>query len=153
MIHNDVLRSVRHMLNVSELTIATIIELGGLEVPLSEVAGYLLKEDEVGYRACPDAVMAHFLDGLIIYRRGRNETIAAKPIETQVTNNTVLKKLRVAFELKESDMLAIMQDAQLPVSKHELSALFRSPGHGNYRPCGDQFLRRFLRSLTNRVRG
>ncbi|UJR83683.1 Hypothetical protein I5071_57520 [Sandaracinus amylolyticus] len=41
MIHNDVLRSVRHMLNVSELTIATIIELGGLEVPLSEVAGYL----------------------------------------------------------------------------------------------------------------
>ncbi|UJR83684.1 Hypothetical protein I5071_57530 [Sandaracinus amylolyticus] len=97
--------------------------------------------------------MAHFLDGLIIYRRGRNEMIAAKPIETPVTKQHVLKKPRVAFELKDSDMLAIMQDAQLPVSKHELSALFRSPGLGNYRPCGDQFLRRFLRSLTNRVRG
>lgn len=141
------------MLNVSDHTIATIVELGGLEVPLSEMAGYLLREEDFGFRECPDRVLAHFLDGLIIHRRGKDETIPAKPVETSITNNTVLKKLRVAFELKESDMLAIMEAAELHVSKHELSALFRNPGHTNYRACGDQFLRKFLRSLTQRVRG
>ena len=153
MIHNDVLRSVRFMLNVGDHTIAHIIELGGLDVPISEVASYLLKDDEVGYRECPDRVMAHFLDGLIVYRRGKDDSIAPKPVEIPVTNNTVLKKLRVAFELKESDLLAIMDAAELRVSKHELSALFRSPTHSNFRACGDQFLRKFLRSLTQRIRG
>jgi len=153
MIHNDVLRSVRYMLNASDHTMATIVELGGLEVRLSELADFFKKDDEPGYRECPDEVLAHFLDGLIIYRRGKDETIAPKPIELPVTNNTVLKKLRVAFELKESDLLALLGEADVHVSKHELSALFRTPGHPNYRACGDQFLRKFLRSLTKRVRG
>lgn len=152
MIHNDVLRSVRYMLNVGDHTLATIVELGGLEVRLSELAHFLEKEDEPGYRPCPDEVMAHFLDGLIAYRRGKDDSIAPKPIELPVTNNTVLKKLRVAFELKESDMLALLDAVDVHVSKHELSALFRHPGHPNYRACGDQFLRKFLKSLTQRVR-
>ena len=43
--------------------------------------------------------------------------------------------------------------AGFPVSKPELTALFRQPGHKNYRPCGDQMLRNFLKGLTLRVRG
>jgi uncharacterized protein YehS (DUF1456 family) len=152
MIHNDVLRSVRFMLDVGDHTIADIVELGGLTVPLSVLADYLKKEDEPGFRECPAPVLAHFLDGLIVYRRGRDESIPVKPVDTAITNNTVLKKLRVAFELKEGDMLAIMDAAELRVSRSELSALFRHPGHVNYRACGDQFLRKFLRSLTARVR-
>ncbi|MDQ3036019.1 MAG: DUF1456 family protein [Myxococcota bacterium] len=153
MINNDVLRSVRFLLNVGDHTIADIIELGGLEVPLGEVAAFLEKDDASGYRECPDLVMAHFLDGLIFHRRGRDETVPPRPIETPITNNAVLKKLRVAFELKESDILEMMTAAGHPVSKPELSALFRSPGHKNYRPCGDQFLRKFLKALTQRIRG
>lgn len=152
MIHNDVLRSVRYMLDVGEPTIATIIELGGLEVAISQVAAYLASDDAPGYRECPDVVMAHFLDGLIFHRRGRDESVPARPIETSITNNAVLKKLRVAFELKEADILSMMEAVGHPVSKPELSALFRSPGHKNYRPCGDQFLRKFLKALTQRVR-
>lgn len=153
MIHNDVLRSVRYMLDVGEPTIAKIIELGGLEVAISQVAGYLANDDAPAYRECPDVVMAHFLDGLIFHRRGRDESVPARPIETPITNNAVLKKLRVAFELKEADILSIMEAVGHPVSKPELSALFRSPGHKNYRPCGDQFLRKFLKALTQHVRG
>jgi hypothetical protein len=67
-----------------------------------------------------------------------------------VTNNIILKKLRVAFELKEDDMHAILKAAEFPVSKPELSALFRKFGHTNYRPCGDQLLRNFLKGLTLR---
>ncbi len=64
-----------------------------------------------------------------------------------------LKKLRVAFELKEEDLHAILASVDFPVSKPELSALFRKPGHSNYRTCGDQLLRNFLKGLTLRVRG
>jgi uncharacterized protein YehS (DUF1456 family) len=74
-------------------------------------------------------------------------------VESRITNNLVLKKLRVAFELKDGDMHQVFADAGFPVSKPELSALFRQPGHSNYRACGDQMLRNFLKGLTLRLRG
>ena len=59
----------------------------------------------------------------------------------------------MAFELKEDDLHAILKAADFSVSKPELSALFRKVGNSNYRPCGDQLLRNFLKGLTLRVRG
>jgi len=61
-----------------------------------------------------------------------------------MTNNDILKKLRVALELKESDIIEILQLADFEISKSELSALFRKEDHRNYKECGDQVLRRFL---------
>ncbi|MCO7620216.1 DUF1456 family protein [Pseudomonas guariconensis] len=151
--HNDVLRSLRYMLKVSDAQMAEIIGLTGLEVCPEAVATYLKKEDEAGYVRCPERVMAHFLDGLVIHRRGRDDSRPAQPIEVPVSNNTILKKLRVAFELKEEDLHVILKSVNFPVSKPELSALFRKVGHDNYRPCGDQLLRNFLKGLTLRVRG
>ena len=98
-------------------------------------------------------MLAHFLDGLVIHCRGRNESLPPRPVEKRVTNNVVLKKLRVAFELKDVDMHEVFEAAGFPVSKPELSALFRQPDHKNYRACGDQMLRNFLKGLTLRVRG
>jgi uncharacterized protein YehS (DUF1456 family) len=152
MIHNDVLRSIRYMLNVYDETLVSIIRLGGGEVSIDDIRAWLEREDAPGYRICPDRVMGWFLDGLIIHRRGPREGAPPRP-EPVVTNNTVLKKLRVAFELREEDVMSLMTAAGFQVSRPELSALFRNPGHHNYRPCGDQFLRNFLKSLTTRVRG
>jgi uncharacterized protein YehS (DUF1456 family) len=117
------------------------------------VAGWLRKEDEEGFVACDDRTLAHFLDGLIVHFRGRDESQPLRPVEKRITNNLVLKKLRVAFQLKDVDMHDIFQQAGFPVSKPELSALFRQPDHKNYRACGDQLLRNFLKGLTLRVRG
>jgi uncharacterized protein YehS (DUF1456 family) len=154
MINNDVLRSVRFMLKIDDAKLAAIITLGGgREVSAAELTTFLKREDEAGYVLCDNAVMAHFLDGLIIHRRGRDESAPPRPVEKEITNNTVLKKLRVAFELREDDLLSLMAVAGFEVSKPELSALFRSPGHKNFRPCGDQFLRNFLKALTAKVRG
>ncbi len=153
MINNDVLRSVRYMLDLSDARVARIIELGGLPIEQVEVAGYLKKEGEEGFVEIRDKAMAHFLDGLVIDRRGRDESQPPRPVEKRVGNNTVLKKLRVAFELKESDLHDIMQAAGFAVTKPELNALFRKPDHSNYRACGDQFLRNFLKGLTLRIRG
>lgn len=153
MINNDVLRSVRYMLDISDARIVDIIKLADYDVQKTDVIAYLKKDDEAGYLECSDAVLAHFLDGLIFSRRGKDETRPVQPVEAHVTNNMVLKKLRVAFELKEADMHALLQAVDMPVSKPELSALFRKPGQSNYRKCGDQLLRNFLKGLTQRLRG
>lgn len=152
MMNNDVLRSVRYMLDISDSKVAEITQLGGLELSKTDVIAFMKKDEEEGYLDCSDEIMAHFLDGLVYFKRGKDESRPALPVELPITNNIVLKKLRVAFELKEDDMHAILSAAQFPVSKPELSALFRKVGHNNYRACGDQLLRNFLKGLTLRVR-
>jgi uncharacterized protein YehS (DUF1456 family) len=102
--------------------------------------------------ACSDRLLAHFLDGLVVYFRGRDESQPPRPVEKRITNNLVLKKLRVAFQLKDVDMHEIFASAGFPLGKPEMTALFRQPGHANYRPAGDQILRNFLKGLTLRFR-
>ena len=153
MINNDVLRSVRFMLKIDDARLAAIIKMGGAEISRVQVTDFLKRDDEPGYVECDSRVMAHFLDGLILHLRGPDASGAPRPVEMKITNNTVLKKLRVAFALKEDDILQLMAATGFEVSKPELSALFRNPAHHNFRPCGDQFLRNFLKGLTERVRG
>ena len=155
MINNDILRSIRYMLDLSDSKVVEIIHLVDADFAITkeDVQDFLKKDDEPGYVVCSDRVLAHFLDGLVIHYRGRNDSLPSRPVEKRITNNLVLKKLRVAFELKDADMHQVFEDAGFPVSKPELSALFRQPGHKNYRPCGDQMLRNFLKGLTLRVRG
>lgn len=155
MINNDVLRSIRYMLDLSDNKVIEVIQLAdpGFAIDKDDVRAFLLREDELGYQACTDRVMAHFLDGLVIHRRGRDESLPPRPVEKRINNNVVLKKLRVAFQLTDVDMHKAFADAGFPVSRPELSALFRQPGHKNFRLCGDQLLRNFLKGLTLRVRG
>ncbi len=154
MTNSDILRSIRYMLDLGDGKVVEIARLAdaNLELDKADVQAYLKKEDEEGHVECPDPVLAHFLDGLVFHFRGRNEELPQRPVARRVTNNIVLKKLRVAFELKDVDMHAVFAEAGFPVSKPELSALFRQPGHKHYRPCGDQILRNFLKGLTLRFR-
>ncbi|MGQ4659529.1 DUF1456 family protein [Lysobacter sp. F6437] len=155
MINNDVLRSIRYMLDLSDGKVVEISHLTDPDFPIekADVEAFLKKDNEDGYVECSNAVLAHFLDGLVIHRRGRNPDLPPRPVEKRVNNNVVLKKLRVAFELKDLDMHEVFEAAGFPISKPELSALFRQPGHKNFRLCGDQLLRNFLKGLTLRVRG
>lgn len=154
MINNDVLRSIRYMLDLSDSKVVEITNLADADFAIdkADVQAFLKKDEEDGYVECSNLVLAHFLDGLIFHYRGRDQSLPQRPLEKRVTNNVVLKKLRVAFELKDVDMHQVFEDAGFPVSKPELSALFRQPDHKNFRLCGDQLLRNFLKGLTLRVR-
>ena len=154
-VNNDVLRSIRYALDLSDAKVVELIKLAGHEIEKSDVINLLKKEDEEGYTECGDDVAGAFLDGLIIDKRGKVEPKegAVKKPESHLTNNAILKKLRVAFELKDEDMHQVMELAGFRVSKPELNALFRAKGNKNYRPCGDQFLRNFLKGLVLRLRG
>ncbi len=148
MTNNDYLRSLRYALNISDYKVVDIIKLAGLTVSIEEVRAYFKHEEEEGYVKCSDEVMAHFLDGMIYFKRGRDESKAPLPFEFPITNNLVLKKVKVAFSLKEEDMHEILALAGFKIGRSELSALLRKKGHENYRECGDQFLRNFLKGLS-----
>ncbi|MCP4714899.1 MAG: DUF1456 family protein [Deltaproteobacteria bacterium] len=70
-----------------------------------------------------------------------------------MTNNDILKKLRIALELKDTDIIEILKLSDFEISKTELNAFFRKPDHRNYKECGDQVLRRFLDGLIIKKRG
>ena len=154
MINNDVMRSIRYMLDLGDARVVEITRLADPDFPLdkADIPALLKRDGEDGAVICSDRVMAHFLDGLILHYRGRDESQPPRPVETRITNNLVLKKLRVAFQLKDVDMHDIFQAAGFPLTKPELTALFRQPGHKHYRPCGDQILRNFLKGLNLRFR-
>jgi uncharacterized protein YehS (DUF1456 family) len=154
-INNDVLRSIRYALDLSDVKVVEIIRLAERDIPQAEVVNYLRKEEEADFAECGADILVSFLDGLIIHRRGKMDPRPEqnKKPERRLTNNAILKKLRVAFELKEEDMHQVLELAGFSVSKPELSALFRQKGHKNYRTCGDQLLRNFLKGLVIRLRG
>ncbi|MBX9769123.1 MAG: DUF1456 family protein [Bdellovibrionales bacterium] len=149
MINNDVLRSLGYTLSISDTKMCEIAALGGASVTNTEMAAYLKREDEAGFVECPQNVMGRFLNGLIYFKRGRDET---KPVLSPElpTNNVVLKKLRVAFELKDQDIISILNDVGFKISKAEVNALYRRENHANFRVCGDQLLRNFLKGLHDR---
>lgn len=70
-----------------------------------------------------------------------------------LTNNDILKKLRVALELKDEDVIRILKLAGFDITKSEVNALYRTPDHRNYKECGDQLLRNFLNGLIIYKRG
>jgi len=150
MTNNDLLRRLRYALNLNGETIAEICTLGGHKISPIDALKLLKKEEENGFVVCEDLVMGAFLDGLIISRRGAHEPKpgVAKAPDMELNNNLILRKLRIALELNDETMLAILAKAGVLLSKSELSAMFRAKEHRNFKPCGDQFLRNFIRGLT-----
>lgn len=154
MTKNDIFRRLRYALNINNQAVVEIFRLGGLKMGQSDITALVKKEDEEGYLDCSDQVLEAFLDGLIALKRGKREDEPVKgvAVNAELTNNDILKKIRIALALKEDEMLEVFKLAQFKVSKSELSAVFRAKGQENYKPCLDQMLRNFLKGLTVKYR-
>ena len=153
--YNDILRRLRYALDISNPVMIDIFKLSGCTIEQPTLLKLLKKEGEDEFISCSNPLLSLFLDGFITLKRGRRDTDAAeqpKP-DPSLNNNAILKKLRIALDLKEEDMRGTLQLAGVAVSKSELSALFRNRGHKHFKECGDQFLRNFLQGLTIRHRG
>jgi uncharacterized protein YehS (DUF1456 family) len=149
--NNDILRRLRYALAETDARMVAIFALKGQELSTEQVCAFMGKEDEEGVVYCPDEMLAHFLDGLILDRRGPPKSVRSAPAGA-LTNNVILKKLRIALTLHEDAMLSILAAGGQPLSKGELTALFRKPDHKHFRACGDQVLRKFLKGLTLKLR-
>lgn len=152
MTNNDVLRRIRYTFNFDDTKMIAIFGLGGLEVTRAEISDWLKKEDDPDYRSCSDVQLASFLNGLIVDKRGQKDGTPV-PTETSLTNNIIFRKLKIALNLQADEVLALIKRADFSMSKHELSAFFRKPGHKHYRECKDQVLRYFLKGVQLKYRG
>jgi uncharacterized protein YehS (DUF1456 family) len=150
--NNDVLRRIRYTFNFDDTKMMAIFELGGLEVTRAEVSDWLKKDDDPDYQQCKDVQLARFLNGLIIDKRGRRDGPQPEP-ESSLNNNIVFRKLKIALNLQAEEILSLVKQADFSMSKHELSAFFRKPGHKHYRSCKDQVLRYFLKGVQQKYRG
>jgi uncharacterized protein YehS (DUF1456 family) len=147
MTNNDIIRSIRYSFGFSNPEITGIFNLGGLPVTREEVSTWLKKEEDPEFKPLNDLRLATFLNGLIVWKRGKKE--GAQPVpEKKLNNNIILRKLKIALDLRDEEILEILGRSGRRISKHELSAFFRKPGQSQYRPCKDQILRNFLHGLT-----
>lgn len=149
--NNDILRRIRYIFDFNDEKMINIFGLADFNVSRSQISNWLKKEDETGFASIRDKQLAIFLDGLIIDKRGKQEGVTRKP-EEELDNNIVLRKLKIALNLQNEEMLAILELTDMHLSKHELSAFFRNPKQAQYRPCKDQVLRNFLNGMQLKYR-
>lgn len=146
MTNNDILRRIRFIFEYSDSQMIEMFTLADHDVTRSQVCDWLKREDDPLYSVLDDVDLAIFLNGFIVSKRGRKEDKLPDP-ETNLTNNIILRKLKIALNFKDVDILETLSLANMRISKHELSALFRNPNQPQYRPCNDQLLRNFLQGL------
>ena len=70
-----------------------------------------------------------------------------------LSNNDILKKLRVALSLRNDDIVEILALVDFEITKGALGDIFRKEDHPGYVEAGDQLLRNFLNGLIIYKRG
>ena len=155
MTNNDFLRRLRYALNIKDNVMVQIFKKGNIVLTREDVIDYLKKDIDEGFKKLNNNDLIAFLDGLIIQKRGKREDGTPIP-QVKVTknnlNNVLLRKLRIALSFKSYDMIKIFKLGGVEISEGELSALFRSEDHKNYKECGDKYVRVFLKGLTEYCR-
>jgi len=149
--NNDIIRRVRYTFDFNDDKMVKLFKLNGMEVTRAQVSDWLKKDDDPKQAKLKDVELATFLNGLIIEKRGKKEGVEMIP-ERQLNNNQIFRKLRIALNLKDVDILKMYDLVDIYISEHELSAFFRKPSQKQYRACQDQFLRNFLKGMQIQYR-
>jgi uncharacterized protein YehS (DUF1456 family) len=149
--NNDVLRRIRYVFDFGDSKMIAIFGKADHEVTREQVSDWLKKDDDPACQECSDTQLAIFLNGLINDKRGKKDGPQPEP-EARLNNNIIFMKLKIALNLKAEDVLEILELAEFRLSKHELSAFFRKPGHKHYRECKDQILRKLLHGMQIKYR-
>lgn len=149
MTNNDILRRIRYTFDYSDLKMIALFKLSNYDVDKESLNDWLKKDDDPSLIEITDKELASFLNGLIIDKRGKKEGPLPEP-EDPLSNNMILRKLKIALNLKSDDILDLFTLIDKKISKPELSAFFRKPDHKHYREFLDQYLRYFLKALQTK---
>ena len=149
--NNDVFRRIRFAFDFNDSKMTAIFSQADCEVTREEISDWLKKDDDLAFKKLSDLQLAIFMNGLINDCRGKKEGVQPAP-EKRMNNNIILRKLKIALDLKAEDVLEILGLTEVSISKHELSAFFRKPGHKHFRECKDQVLRNFLEGMQLKYR-
>ncbi len=152
--NNVVISMLRDALEIKRSEMVEIFKNGDIEKTEDEVLEILMHKEEDESGECSSEMLEAFLNGFIIFKRGRQEP---KPGQTEKpplaiksrksVNNVVLKKLKIALSLSNEDIIDIFNVAEVEVSKNELTTYFRKEGHKHYKRCNDKHLINFFKGL------
>lgn len=151
MTNNDILRRVRYIFDFNDDKMIALFALADCKVTRVQISDWMKQEDDPEFKKLSDVLLATYLNGLINDKRGKKDGPQPVP-EKNLSNNAIFMKLKIALNLQAEDILEIMDSSDFRMSKHELSAFFRKPGHKHYRECKDQILRVFLKGLQMKYR-
>lgn len=161
--NNDILIRLRYALDLKNQEMIEIFDLGGMKIDPLKLGELLTKQpddkDLMRDAFCDAKTLETFLNGLIIFKRGKQEikpgTTPPKPFQItnqDSVNNVLLKKVRIALSMTSDDILDVLHLAGVYASPSEISAILRKEGQRNYMVCGDRYARNFLKGITMRYR-
>lgn len=159
--NNDRLLRLRYAIDLKDSDMIKAFELGGIVLTREEARAMLIKtqdkwvdhaESNVYEKAVNNQMLDAFLNGLILLARGpqKEHSVEKTPPqnkEIKYINNVLLKKLKIALTMTTEDILAIFAEVELFPSKSEIGAFLRKEGQRNFKPCGDKYMRNFLKGL------
>ncbi|ADV46778.1 DUF1456 family protein [Nitratifractor salsuginis] len=143
----QVLYKIKEALRLDPETMLKIYALEEYPIDEKRLKAILKKPSAKGHENASYEELGVFLDGLIRLRRGEIKSPPPEDAEIELDNNLILKKLRIALELKDPDMEVIFELGERPLSRSKLRDLFRSPQHPKYLLCSDAMLNDFLLGL------
>jgi uncharacterized protein YehS (DUF1456 family) len=144
---NDILYRIKKALNLTRTQMLEAYALAEYPMDADRLDTLLKRRKEKDFSECSYEELGVFLDGLIILKRGPSPQKPNDNDAVALTNNLILKKLRIALELKEAETEIIFNLADVMLTKQELKSLFRKEGHKNFRLCPDALLMAFLEGL------
>jgi len=144
---NEILYRIQKALNLSEEEILKAYELESYDMSASHLHTLLKRRQDKGFQLCSYEELGVFLDGLVTLKRGPSPKKQNNDEAVELTNNLILKKLRIALELKEAETEIIFSLADIELTKQQLASLFRKESHKNFKPCSDELLMAFIEGL------
>ena len=143
---NDILYKIQKALNPSQEEMLEAYKLAEYKMESSHLDSLLKRRQDGGSKLCSYEELGVFLDGFVILKRGPSPKKKNDDV-VELTNNLILKKLRIALELKEAETEIIFSLGEAELSKQQLASLFRKEGHKNFKECSDELLMAFLYGL------
>lgn len=141
-----VIQAIKDALSLNRKQILHIYELEEFPMSLDRLNGILKNSSKKDSINATYEELGVFLDGLISYKRGKSP--APTPQDVILDNNLIIKKLRVALNLKEYEIAIIFELADFRISKTAIKDIFRSPKHPKYKECDNKTLKAFLEGLN-----
>jgi uncharacterized protein YehS (DUF1456 family) len=143
---NDILFKIKTALSLDDETIIKAYALAEYTMTPERLSNILKRRQDKGYEEATYEELGIFLDGLVTLKRGPSSTPKSDEA-VALSNNLMMKKLRIALELKEAELVILFALAEVTLTKRQIGSLFRSEGHKNFKACSDELFMAFLEGL------
>jgi len=144
---NDILYKIQKALSLTQEEMIEAYKLADYKMAATHLDSLLKRRQDEDSKLCSYEELGVFLDGFVILKRGPSPKKENNDEIVELTNNLILKKLRIALELKEAETEIIFSLGEAELSKQQLASLFRKEGHKNFKECSDELLMAFLDGL------